>query len=250
MTALIVDDEPIARQVLREELEAFEDFAIIGEAENGREALELISEKRPDVVFLDLQMPLMGGFEMIRNLQGSPLPVIVVVTAYDRFAIEAFEAGAIDYLLKPVSTGRLRQAVNRARLLRGSGGRVAENIAKLQEIASSPAARKSHRIVGKAGDEYYLLNSDEVLAFQAEGDIVWILTARKRYQGTQTLKTIQERLEGSSFQRIHRGAIVNVEHVRKMTALSSHRWLLTMSNGQEFVVSKRQASQVRQLLSW
>src|ERR1700686_258885 len=109
MKTLIVDDEPIARRVLREELENVPDVSIVGEAENGKQALQQIAELRPDLVFLDLQMPVMGGFEVVQNLGGGHLPVLVIVTAYDEHAIEAFEAGAVDYLLKPVGEARLRK---------------------------------------------------------------------------------------------------------------------------------------------
>src|ERR1700693_1348610 len=118
MKALIVDDEPIARRVLREELETVPEVVIVGEAENGKEALQQISKLQPDLVFLDLQMPVMGGFEVVRNLGHDHLPVVVIVAAYDEHAIEAFDAGAVDYLLKPVSEARLRKAVERAQSLR------------------------------------------------------------------------------------------------------------------------------------
>ena len=104
--------------------------------------------------------------------------------------------------------------------------------------------------MGRTGAEYILLNADEVYAFQAEGDLVWIITAKKRYLATQSLKVIQEKLLNTSFRRIHRKALVNIDHVRKMSTLSSQRWLVTLSNSQEFIVSKRQARNVRQLLSW
>ena len=113
-----------------------------------------------------------------------------------------------------------------------------------------PAASPSRKVVGRAGEEYFLLDIDDVLAFQAEREIVWIVTARQRYMATQPLHRIDARLKGSVFQRVHRNALVNVNHVRKMTALSSQRWLLTLSNGQEFIVSKRQAGGVRQMLQW
>src|ERR1700720_2405991 len=122
MKALIVDDEPIARRVLREELELFPDVLIVGEAGDGKEALQKIAKLRPDVVFLDLQMPVMSGFEVVRNLNAPPFPVVVIVTAFDQHAIEAFEAGAVDYLLKPVGEARLRTAVERARTLQGKPG--------------------------------------------------------------------------------------------------------------------------------
>src|SRR6266481_2909826 len=134
MQALIVDDEPIARRVLREELELLPEIQVVGEAGDGKEALQQIAKLTPDVVFLDLQMPVMSGFEVVRNLSEPPLPVIVIVTAFDQHAIEAFEAGAIDYLLKPVSEARLRKAVERARNLQGKPVEVA---AQLNKIASA-----------------------------------------------------------------------------------------------------------------
>src|SRR5580698_6322316 len=121
LKTLIVDDEPIARRVLREELELIGGVEVIGEADNGASALERIAGQRPDLVLLDLQMPAMGGLEMIRRIEhGMHLPVIVVVTAYDQYALQAFEAGAIDYLLKPVGQRRLAEAVDRARRMTGS----------------------------------------------------------------------------------------------------------------------------------
>src|SRR5436190_5453410 len=116
---LIVDDEPVARQVLREELRTFADIEIIGEAENGNAALAQIVGLNPDLVFLDLKMPGMGGFEVIHRLPPGVLPIIVIVAAYDEHAIRAFDAGALDYLLKPVSQERLHKALDRARALRG-----------------------------------------------------------------------------------------------------------------------------------
>ena len=106
------------------------------------------------------------------------------------------------------------------------------------------------KIVGRAGGEYILLNANEVLAFQAEGELVWIITAKNRYLAAQSLRKIEEKLEGSSFRRVHRNALVNVDHVRKMAALSSNRWLITLHNNQEFIVSKRLARNVREILSW
>lgn len=247
LRTLIVDDEPIARKVLREELDSFHDVEIIGEADNGAVALERISAEHPDLVLLDLQMPGMSGLEVVRNLKsGRHMPVIVIVTAYDQYAIQAFEAGAIDYLLKPVGGERLAEAVQRAKRLTGRDA--AERLAQLQQLADQPAIPQSRRIVGKIGEEYFLLNTNEIYAFQADGNIVWIITAKKKYLATQTLKVLDERLKNTSFQRIHRNALVNVDHVRRMSMLSSQRWLITLANDQEFIASKRQAGGIRQLL--
>jgi two-component system LytT family response regulator len=249
LKTLIVDDEPIARKVLREELELIDDVEIIGEAADGLAALEKIGSQQPDLVLLDLQMPAMSGLDVVRELkQSKHAPVIVIVTAYDQHALQAFDAGAVDYLLKPVGQERLAQAVERAR--RVTGRQAAERIAQLQEIGDRPGEPRTRRIVGKVGEEYFLLSAGEIYAFQAEGDLVWILTAKRKYMATQTLKELDLRLRNSSFRRIHRNALVNVDHVRKMSALSSQRWLITMNNDQEFVASKRQARTVRDLLTW
>jgi two-component system, LytTR family, response regulator len=239
LKTLIVDDERIARQILREELEALPEVVIIGEAEDGMRALRQIADLRPDLVFLDVQMPVMGGFDVVRNLGGTHLPAIVMVTAYDQYAIKAFEAGAIDYLLKPVRDSRLQQAVKRASSLIGKPLEIAQNLANIVS-----------KIVGRIGRDYFFLDANEVMAFQAEHELVWILTAKRRFLATQTLRAIESRLPPSTFVRVHRGAIVNVNHIQKVSALSSNRWLLTLGGDLEFTVSKRLAQNVRRILNW
>lgn len=246
--SLIVDDEPIARQVLREELDQIHDVEIVGEAEHGEEALRKIASLEPDVVFLDLQMPGMGGFEVIRKLEGGKLPIVVIVTAYDQHAIQAFEAGAVDYLLKPVTEARLGKALERVRRLYGKRLQIAESLVQLAETPHEAA--RTRKIVGRKGEEYFLLDLDEVLAFQADGELVWIVTGRQRFLATQPLRSIEERLKDEHFRRVHRNAMVNLNHVRKMSSMTSQRWLLTLDNGIELVVSKRQAHAVREMLRW
>ncbi len=253
LRTLIVDDEPIAREVLREELELIAAVEVVAEAENGAVALSLLSSLAPDLVFLDIQMPVMNGFELLGQLPGGHLPVFVMVTAYDQHAIRAFESGAIDYLLKPVSQRRLAEAVERAERLRQSPLQVAENVARLQAMApvalpSSP--RQIARVVGRWGDEYFLLPLPEVLAFQAEGDVTWIVTAKQRYYASHSLRAIEERLGNSPFRRIHRNTLININQIRKMSMITSQRWSVTLNNGDEYVVSKRQAKNVREVLSW
>ena len=253
LRTLIVDDERIAREVLREGLEALPAIEVVAEAENGAVALSLVSSLMPDLVFLDIQMPVMNGFELLGQLPGGHIPVFVMVTAYDQHAIRAFEAGAIDYLLKPVSQQRLSQAVERAERLRQSPLQVAENVARLQEIAplASPnSPRPATRVVGRLGDEYFLLGLQEVLAFQAEGDVTWIVTAKQRYYAAHSLSAIEKRLGNSSFRRIHRNTLININQIRKMSMITSQRWSVTLNNGDEYVVSKRQAKNVREVLSW
>jgi two-component system, LytTR family, response regulator len=245
LRTLIVDDESIARKVLREELELHPAITLVGEADNGQAALDMIASLRPDLVFLDLQMPSMTGFEVMRALKPGPLPVIVVVTAYDKYAVEALDAGAVDYLLKPVSEERLNRSVDRALAMKGKPARIAESVAQTINAASP-----NRKVVGRAGQEYFLLDLSDVLAFQAEGEIVWIVTAKNKYYATQTLRAIQEKLPPDQFQRVHRSAIVNLNHIKKMAMLTSQRWLVTLSSGMELVVSKRLAKNVRSVLDW
>jgi DNA-binding LytR/AlgR family response regulator len=247
---MIVDDEPVARRVLREDLELWPDVEVVGEAENGRDALSRIEQLKPDLVFLDLQMPVMSGFEVVRNLTGEHAPVVVIVTAFDQHAIQAFEAGAVDYLLKPVDEARLRTAVERARSMRGRPLEIANQVARI--AAATDAAGSAHRlkVVGRNGADYVLLDADEILAFQAQRELVWIVTAKQRLLATQPLRAIQKRLGEAQFQRVHRNAIVNVNHVRKMSAISSQRWLITLSNSLQLIASKRQAHNIRHILHW
>jgi len=245
---LIVDDEPVARNLLREELERLPEIAILGEAANGREALQKIGKLKPDLVFLDLQMPVMSGFEVVRGLTGSSLPIVVIVTAFDQHAIQAFEAGAIDYLLKPVSEARLQRAVARAKGLINRPVEIADQVAKIASVSTPSNPIKSRKVVGRSGADYVLLDADEVLAFQAERELVWIITARQRLLATQSLRAIEERLGEPQFQRVHRNALVNVNHVRKLSSLSSQRWCITLSNALQLVVSKRQAHKIREIL--
>jgi DNA-binding LytR/AlgR family response regulator len=230
-------------------LEGFPEVRIVGEAENGKQALQRIDELRPDLVFLDLQMPVMGGFEVVRRLEGPHVPVVVVVTAFDQYAIKAFDAGAIDYLLKPVSEARLRKAVDRARGLQGSQLQIASEVAKLASVPfASGLPGEVRKVVGRNGADYFLLDPDDILAFQAERELVWIITAKQRLLATQTLKAFNDRLKDKQFERVHRNAIVNANHIRKMTSLSSQRWLITLSNGLQLVASKRQAHNIRKIL--
>ena len=231
MKALVVDDEPIARQILREYLGDVADVEIIGEAANGSEAVELISSKAPDVVFLDLQMPELGGIEVARSLRGGSTPLVIFVTAYENRALDAFDAGAVDYLLKPIRKERLEAALAKART---------------QLAGMKPQAEASRKIVGRMGNRMHLLDPGEVIAFQADGELVFILTAQGRYFANQSLRALEAKLDAPRFRRIHRKTIVNVDHVRNISPLSSKRWLLRMSNGLEVVVSKRMAGLVRE----
>ncbi len=228
MRVLIADDEPIARQVLRELLEELPDIEIAGEAGDGLAAVGMAGRLKPDVIFLDLQMPGLDGFSAARRLRRGPLPAIIYVTAYDAHALEAYDTGGLDYLLKPVRAERLAAALDKVRaLLR----------------RAPPLAPK--KIVGRSASSLHLLDPGEVVAFQAEGDVVYVHTAHQRYYCDHSLRALEQRLPPDRFRRIRRSTIINVDHIRTIAPLTSKRWLLTLSNGMETVVSKRMAAFVR-----
>jgi DNA-binding LytR/AlgR family response regulator len=233
MKILIADDESIARQIVREYLEEMPGVEIVGEAANGLEAVEQIARWKPDVILLDLQMPEMDGFAVARNLAGRPTPVIVYVTAYQEHALQGFETGAVDYLLKPVRRERLEGALEKAR----------RQLAGLRPASGAEAPRK---IAGKMGDQIHMLNVADVIGFQADGELVFILTAAGRYFADASLKVLEQRLDPRLFRRVHRKTIINIDHIRTISPLSSKRWMLKMSNGLEVVVSKRLAGLVRE----
>jgi DNA-binding LytR/AlgR family response regulator len=234
MTVLIADDEPVARQVLREHVEAIPSLEIAGEASTGKETLQRILDLEPDVVLLDQQMPELDGLAVVRSLRGAQTPLIIFVTAYERHALEAFEVGAVDYLLKPVRRERLEKAIEKAR----------------RQLKSAPAIEGPKKIIGRRGTDLYLLDPAEIVAFQADGELVHIITTGQRYLSDHSLKALEERLERPRFRRVHRGTLINTDHLRKISPLSSRRWLLKMSNGFEAVVSKRLASAIREQARW
>ena len=237
-------------RVLAEELAEAEDVELVGEAENGEVAVLQIEKLAPDLVLLDVQMPVKDGFEVVRSIEGA-LPAIIFVTAYSEHALRAFEVGAVDYLLKPISQERLRAALDRAREARRRRPlESAERVARAVNAADSERPQRRPKIVGRQGHHFHLLDLDEVYAFQADGEIVWVLTADKKFMATQTLQALEDRLAGTQFQRVHRSVLLNTDKIRKLGAyLSSQRWLLTLANGLEFTVSKRQAGPaVRSLL--
>jgi two-component system LytT family response regulator len=226
---LIVGGETVARQSLRRQLRHLDSVEVVGESADETTAPAMIRKLSPELVFWDLSVSDSKVAGMLQKLPPG-VPALVAVCGSDRHAIRAFEAGVTDYLVKPFTNRRLAQAVG--------------NVTRLRAARHGPGSK----IVARSGDDYLFLNPEEVYALEAEGDLVWIITARHRYLATRSLKTLQERLQNTNFRRVHRKALVNLDHVRRIGALSSQRWLLTLGNNREFIVSKRQAHTVRQLL--
>lgn len=238
MKIFIADDEPVARQILREHIEGMPGLIYSGEATNGTEALARILDTRPDVVLLDHEMPEIDGLGVVRGLRGERTPLVIFVTAYENHALEALDAGAVDYLLKPVRRERLEQAIEKARRqLKGSA----------VEAAPVEAPRK---LVGRRGSDMYLIDPSDVIAFQADGELVHMITAAQQYLTEHSLKALEAKLPKPTFRRIHRRTIINTDHIRKISPMSSKRWLLKMSNNFEAVVSRRLASLIREHSPW
>ena len=246
LRTLIVDDETAARELLRRDLRDLDGIEIVGEAENCDAAQQQIADLDPDLVLLDIQMPVCDGFQVVRRIKGR-LPAIVFVTAYSEHALRAFEVGAVDYLLKPFSKTRLHRSIKRAMESRRSPGKIAEQVAQVVN-ADAKRARRPPKIVGCHGRDFLLLDLDEIYAFRASDEIVWIQMKDRQYRATQTLSSLAERLADSQFLRVHRSVLVNVDKIRRISALSSRRWLLTLENGLQCTVSKRYATMVRTLL--
>ncbi len=246
LRTLVVDDEQAARDVLRRDLAEIDGIEIVGEAQNGEAARRQIKALNPDLVLLDIQMPVSDGFEVVRGIRGR-LPAIIFVTAYSEHAIKAFEVGAVDYLLKPFSRQRLLRSIERARNSRRRPQAYAEKVAAALN-ADAVQGRRKLKIVGMHGRDFLLLDLDQVYAFQASGEIVWIQTKNRRYRATQTLREITGKLAGSAFLRVHRSVLVNSDKISRVSSLSSRRWLLTLANGFQCTVSKRNAAMVRALL--
>jgi len=239
MKVLIADDEPIARQVLRELLEECPDVAVIGEAASGAETLRQVERLNPDVVMLDIHMPQADGLAVAHRLRPDPLPLVIYVTAYEQHAVTAFETGAVDYLMKPVRLERLRAALDRARR-------------RLEELQAPRAARTEppQRIAARLGEEIHLLDTRDIILFRAEGGGVEIVATSGTYRALHPLKEIERRFPPPQFRRIHRAVLINTAHLKSISPLSSRRYLLRLTGGLEAIVSKRMAGVIREAAEW
>jgi two-component system LytT family response regulator len=229
-SALIVDDEPLARASLRTLLEREPDAITIFEAKNGHEAASLILGERPDVVFLDVQMPEMNGFDVVRQVGAAAMPEVIFVTAHDRFAIQAFEINALDYLLKPVSQERFAEALQRTRSHMRSRGDDSERIVSLLQNLASPPKTLTRVAVRSAGKTRFVDLAD-VLWIQGAENYVQLHTATTQHLVHATIHSMLERLDPAVFVRIHRSAIVNVRHVVQIETAEQGDYVLTLDNG-------------------
>lgn len=235
---LIVDDERPARNKLLLHLKAEADVEIVAEAQNGLEAVDAIRSLAPDLVFLDIQMPGMTGFEVIDAIGVEAMPAVVFVTAYDEYALRAFEVEAIDYLLKPFDEDRLRRALQRAeKRLHGK----ARDAGRMERLLDSvrPAETYLQRIVVKDKDRLFFVNVEEVIRLSGQENYVEIHTAGSSHLIRDTLNHLESRLDPQKFARIHRSEIVNIDGVKELHSWSHGDYIVILKEGTRLRLSRR-----------
>ena len=256
LRVLVVDDEALARRGLKHRLNTVNDTEVIAEARNGREALKAIRELKPDLVFLDIQMPGIGGFEVIAELQGEEIPAIVFVTAFDEYAIKAFEANAVDYLLKPIEDDRLHEALGRVResldqkramkhkksLLRLVSQITGESIASMKEISTKGVNKMKKKEISKLaikdGGHITWVPQDQIEWIDAAGDYMCVHVAGQTHIMRKTMKELEAELDPSLLQRIHRSTIVNINRVKEMQSHINGEYFLTLEGGHTIKLSR------------
>lgn len=247
---VIADDERPARNFLKAMLRNFADVEIVGEAETGAEAVEIIKQSKPDLALLDLQMPDGTGLEAVKLLRKSEMPLVAFVTAYDEYAVQAFEVSAIDYLLKPVEQARLRETLNRAaERLEQTDYREKETV-KLKAAAADYEENTDksilERIPVKLHDEILLVPVSEIVSIVANGELMVITdTHNKKYTINFRLKDLEKRLAAERFVRISRGAIINLEMIERISPMPGGTYSILLKNGQEINSSRLQSKILR-----
>jgi two-component system LytT family response regulator len=219
--ALIVDDEPLAREAIRDLLVTDGAFEIAGECASGEEAIAVLRCSRPDVVFLDVQMPGVSGFDVVEAVGADRMPLTVFATAYDQYALKAFEAQALDYVLKPFDEERFRRVLQRVR----------------GQFERTPKPEHG-RLAIKTGGRTVFLRREEIRWVEASGNHVKVRTADAAYLLRETIKSLEARLDPDRFVRIHRSAIVNVEHVREIRPWYTGEYIVVLAGGQELTLSR------------
>lgn len=230
--ALIVDDEPLARQGVRAFLADETDVEVVGECGDGSEAVKLIGELRPDLVFLDVQMPRLNGFKVLEALPVDQMPVVIFTTAHDEHAIRAFEVNAVDYLLKPCKPARFQKALQRAReqlqtrAKSGADPRLTALLATLHSNASG-----GPRILVKSPDRILFLQAGEIDHIEAAGNYLVLHTAKERHIVRETMMQMEARLASAGFMRINRSTIVNLERIRELQPMAAGEFCVILKTG-------------------
>ena len=241
--ALVVDDEPLAREMIREMLENDSEVEIVAECANGREAVDAIKSLKPDLVFLDIQMPELGGFEVLESFDRESTPYIIFVTAYDQYAVRAFEVHAFDYLLKPFDNERFDAAWHRVKeqiKLDQSGERERHILALLEELKSGP--RHLERLVIKNGGRVFFLHVADVHCIESERNYVRVYDNQKGYLLRETISSLEGQLDPRQFRRIHRSAIVKIDKIKEMQPWFHGEYRVIMENGKQLTLSRNYRS--------
>ena len=254
---LIVDDEPLAREGIRTRLESLGGFDIVAECGSGRAAIAAINAQRLDVVFLDVQMPVVDGFGVIAEVGVERMPSIVFVTAYDHYAVHAFDARAIDYVLKPIDDARFARAVDsvRHRLREAKESRVARQLAgllddvrPLAKMAPGAASATPDRLIARDGDRIEMVPASEIDWIAADGDYVRVHAGDRQLLLRSTMTAIEASLPAGQHVRIHRSTIVNVARVRTLKTLPNNEYTVVLRNGVALRASRSYTARLRQIL--
>ncbi|MEM9530303.1 MAG: LytTR family transcriptional regulator DNA-binding domain-containing protein [Pseudomonadota bacterium] len=239
LRVLIVDDEPLAREGVALLLDEAPDVEIIGQCETGAEAVKAINRSPPDLVFLDIKMPRIGGFDVIRSVGPDKMPPVIFLTAYEEYALEAFRVHALDYLLKPLDPERFRDSLERARTELGKSS-LAGQASKLRALLNGDALADDgrDRLVVRSNGHVYFLRPEHIIWVMANGDYVTLYADEKEHLVRDTMSRMEKRLRPQGFRRIHRSAIVNLEHITELIANDSGDYQVVLSNGTQLKLSR------------
>jgi two-component system, LytTR family, response regulator len=253
LRTLIVDDEPLARERVRMMLGMHDDVAVIGEVGDGQQAIDAIRQERPDLVFLDVQMPSVDGFGVLRALEGEIMPYVVFVTAYDQYALRAFEVHALDYVLKPFNAERFSQALQRARSAIARRDDLDGSVDKdrLRSLVASLTAeqREKQRIVVKSSGRVFFVKVDDIDWIEAEGNYVRLHMGAQSHLLRETMKGMESVLDTSQFIRIHRSTIVNADRIRELQPLFHGEYAVILRDGTRLVASRGPDNRLKKLLA-
>ena len=235
---LIIDDEPLAASIVQEFLAYYPQFELLDVCQNGFQGLKSIQQHEPDLIFLDVQMPKITGFEMLELLDEPP--AVIFTTAFDQYALKAFDAMAIDYLLKPFSQDRFSQAIEKFLAQQGGNG---ESVQKLNEMAE-----KRNRLVVRVKNEIKIIPTHEVTFFEAEDDYIAIHTPSGKYLKKMTMKSLEEALDPAKFVRVHRSYLINLNEITKIEPYERDNYLVLLRGGEKVPGSQTGYARLRQVL--
>jgi two-component system, LytTR family, response regulator len=247
---MIVDDEELGRERVRMMLAEHPDIDVVAECSDGPEAVKTIERERPDLVFLDVQMPGMNGFEVLESLEGEPLPAVVFVTAHDDYALRAFDIHALDFLLKPFDNGRFEKTLERARVQvsQTRGTAVDSRILSLLEDLKSDR-KYPERLIVKSGGRVFFLRTEEIDWVEAAGNYVRLHARNESHLLRESMKNMEAKLDPKLFVRIHRSAIVNVDHIRELQPWFHGEYVVMLHDGTRLMASRVFADRLDRLIA-